>query len=105
MWIAHAMMKPLIFSFAGTAQYFQSVGLPGALVTPVFAAELAIGAALVFGIYARQAALLSLPVLAQEFRVKPVAEKKVKELVITKEMIERKAPVFDIIGPRIEEAA
>jgi ATP-dependent protease Clp ATPase subunit len=33
------------------------------------------------------------------------SEKKVKELVITKEMIERKAPVFDIIGPRIEEAA
>ena len=63
MWIAHAMLKPLVFSFAGTAQYFQSVGLPGALVTPVFAAELAIGAALVFGIYARQAALLSLPIL------------------------------------------
>lgn len=32
-------------------------------------------------------------------------EKKVKELLITKEMIERKAPIFDLIGPRIEEAA
>jgi hypothetical protein len=29
----------------------------------------------------------------------------VKELVITKDHIERKAPVFDLIGPRIEEAA
>jgi putative oxidoreductase len=63
MWIAHAMLKPLVFTFAGTAQYFQSVGLPGALVGPVFAAELAIGAALVLGVYARQAALLSLPIL------------------------------------------
>ncbi|HTK38575.1 MAG TPA: ATP-dependent Clp protease ATP-binding subunit ClpX [Pyrinomonadaceae bacterium] len=32
------------------------------------------------------------------------SEKKVKELVITKEMIERKAPVFEILG-RTEEAA
>ena len=63
MWIAHAMLKPLVFTFAGTAQYFQSVGLPGVLVAPVFAAELAIGAALMFGIFARQAALLSLPIL------------------------------------------
>ena len=63
MWIAHALLKPLVFSFAGTAQYFESVGIPGALVAPVFAAELAIGAALVLGVYARQAALLSLPIL------------------------------------------
>ena len=33
------------------------------------------------------------------------SEKKVKELVITKDMVERKAPVFDIVGPRMEEAA
>jgi ATP-dependent Clp protease ATP-binding subunit ClpX len=32
-------------------------------------------------------------------------EKKVKELVITREMIERKAPVLEVIKPRIEEAA
>ncbi|HTH37105.1 MAG TPA: ATP-dependent Clp protease ATP-binding subunit ClpX, partial [Pyrinomonadaceae bacterium] len=43
-------------------------------------------------------------VLLESMYVLP-SEKKVKELVITKEMIERKAPVFDIIGPRIEEAA
>ena len=63
MWIAHALLKPLVFTFAGTAQFFESVGIPGALVLPVFAAELAIGATLVFGVYARQAALLSLPML------------------------------------------
>jgi ATP-dependent Clp protease ATP-binding subunit ClpX len=33
------------------------------------------------------------------------SEKKVKELVITRDMIERRAPVFDVIGPRMEEAA
>ena len=33
------------------------------------------------------------------------SEKKVKELVITREMIERKAPVLEVIKPRIEEAA
>ena len=43
-------------------------------------------------------------VLLESMYVLP-SEKKVKELVITKEMIDRKAPVFDIIGPRIEEAA
>ena len=32
------------------------------------------------------------------------SEKKVKEIVVTKEMIERKAPVFEVI-PRSEEAA
>ena len=32
-------------------------------------------------------------------------EKGVKELLITRDMIDRKAPVFDLIGPRIEEAA
>jgi putative oxidoreductase len=63
MWIAHAMLKPLVFTFAGTAQYFESVGIPGTLVGPVFAAELAIGAALILGVYARQAALLSVPIL------------------------------------------
>lgn len=63
MWIAHALLKPLVFTFAGTAQFFESVGIPGALVLPVFAAELAIGAALILGLYARQAALLSLPIL------------------------------------------
>jgi len=63
MWIAHALLKPLVFTFAGTAQFFESVGISGALVAPVFAAEIAIGAALILGLYARQAALLSLPIL------------------------------------------
>jgi ATP-dependent Clp protease ATP-binding subunit ClpX len=42
-------------------------------------------------------------ILLESMYVLP-SEKKVKDLLITKEMIERKAPVFDVIG-RIEEAA
>ena len=33
------------------------------------------------------------------------SEKKVKDILVTREMIEKKTPVFDIIAPRIEEAA
>lgn len=64
MWIAHALLKLLVFSLPGTAAYFDSVGLPGALAYPVFALELAGGAALIAGIYARQVALLLTPILA-----------------------------------------
>jgi putative oxidoreductase len=63
MWLAHALLKPFVYTFAGTAQFFASVGIPGALVVPVFAAEIALTVALLLGIYARQAALLSVPIL------------------------------------------
>lgn len=63
MWIAHAMLKPLVFTFAGTAQFFESVGIPGFFMLPVFAAEMAIGLALILGVYARQAALASVPIM------------------------------------------
>jgi putative oxidoreductase len=64
MWIAHALLKLLVFTLPGTAAYFASVGLPGFLAYPVFAAELLGGAALVLGVYARQAALGLVPVMA-----------------------------------------
>jgi len=63
MWIAHALLKLLVFTLPGTARFFASVGFPGWLATPVFAAELAGGIALVLGVYARQAALLLVPVM------------------------------------------
>lgn len=43
-------------------------------------------------------------ILLESMYVLP-SDKRVKELVITRDMIERKAPVFDVIGPQIEEAA
>ena len=64
MWIAHALLKLLVFTLPGTAQYFASIGLPSLLAYPVFAVELLAGIALLLGIYARQAALALLPIMA-----------------------------------------
>ena len=64
MWIAHALLKLFVFTLPGTAQFFESIGIPGFLAYPVFAAELGGGMALVLGIYARQVALGLVPVMA-----------------------------------------
>lgn len=64
MWVAHALLKLLVFTLPGTADYFASVGLPGVLAYPVFAAELAGGVALMLGVYARQVALALVPIMA-----------------------------------------
>lgn len=64
MWIAHALLKLLVFTLPGTAQYFASIGFAGYLAYPVFAAELLGGIALLLGVYARQAALALVPVMA-----------------------------------------
>ena len=63
MWIAHALLKLFVFTLPGTATFFESVGLPGVLAYPVFAAELMGGLALVLGVYARQVSLALLPVI------------------------------------------
>ncbi len=64
MWMAHALLKLLVFTLPGTAQYFVSIGFAGFLAYPVFAAELLGGIALLLGVYARQAALALVPVMA-----------------------------------------
>jgi len=43
-------------------------------------------------------------ILLESMYVLP-SDKKVKDLLVTRDHVERKAPVFDLIGPRIEEAA
>jgi len=63
MWIAHALLKLLVFTLPGTAQFFQSVGIPSLLAYPVFAAELLGGIALVTGFYSRQVSLALVPVM------------------------------------------
>lgn len=63
MWITHALLKVLVFTLPGAARFFDSVGLPGALVYPVVAAELAGGIAIVLGFYGRQVSLLLTPIL------------------------------------------
>lgn len=64
MWITHALLKVLVFTLPGAAKFFDSVGIPGFLVYPVVAAELAGGAAILLGFYGRQVSLLLTPVLA-----------------------------------------
>ena len=64
MWIAHALLKWFVLTLPGTARYFESVGLPGFLAYPVFGIELLGGLALVFRVYARQAALALVPLMA-----------------------------------------
>lgn len=63
MFIAHALLKLLVFTLPGTAQYFASLGLPGALAYLVFAAELAGGVLLLLGVRARWVAAALVPVL------------------------------------------
>lgn len=63
-WIAHALLKLLVFTLPGTVQYFASIGFPGFLAYPVFAAELLGGIALLLGVYARQTSLALVPVMA-----------------------------------------
>lgn len=64
MWVAHALLKLVVFTLPGTAAYFASVGLPGVLAYPVFATELVGGVALILGIYAPQVSLALVPIMA-----------------------------------------
>ncbi|MGQ0665118.1 MAG: DoxX family protein [Pseudomonadota bacterium] len=63
MFIAHGLLKYLVFTLPGTAQFFVSIGLPGPLAYAVIAAELLGGAALVAGVYTRAVSLALLPIL------------------------------------------
>ena len=63
MFIAHALLKLLVFTLPGTAQFFETLGLPGALAYATFAVELIGGALLILGIGTRWVAALLIPVL------------------------------------------
>lgn len=63
MFIAHALLKILVFTLPGTAQFFGSVGLPGWLAYPVTGMELVGGAMLIAGVWTRWVALALVPVL------------------------------------------
>ena len=63
MYIAHALLKLVVFTLPGTTRFFESAGLPGALAYPVIAAELLGGTALLLGVYARQVAFALIPIL------------------------------------------
>ena len=63
MFIAHAGLKYYVFTLPGTAQFFQSLGLPPVLAYLTFSAELAGGAAILVGLYSRWVSAALLPVL------------------------------------------
>ena len=65
MFIAHSLvLKFMTFTLAGTAQYFESLGLPAFFAYATFFAELIGGIMLVLGVQSRWVALALLPVLA-----------------------------------------
>jgi putative oxidoreductase len=61
--VAHALVKLLVFTLPGTAQFFAAHGLPGWAAYPVFVVELAGGAALLGGWNSRPVALALIPVM------------------------------------------
>ena len=64
MYIAHSLvLKHFTFTLAGTAQFFESLGLPGALAYVTFWAELIGGVLLVAGVGTRVVALALIPIL------------------------------------------
>ena len=63
LFLAHAWLKLVIFTPAGTASYFESLGLPGALAYLVMAAELLGGIALILGMATRWVSLALVPIL------------------------------------------
>jgi putative oxidoreductase len=64
MFIAHAGLKFFVFTLPGTAQFFQSLGLPTTLAYLTFAAEAAGGLLLLAGIHTRWVAAALMPILA-----------------------------------------
>jgi putative oxidoreductase len=63
LFFAHAGLKIFVFTPAGTAHFFGSLGLPPALAYLVMLAEVVGGVALLLGFYARYVALALAPVL------------------------------------------
>lgn len=63
LFLAHAGLKLFVFTPAGTAQFFASLGLPGALAYITIVWEILGAAALILGVWPRVAAIVVIPVL------------------------------------------
>jgi len=63
MFLAHGLMKLLIFTLPGTAGFFESVGFPGWTAYLVTFAEIGGGAALLLGLRTRIVSAALIPVL------------------------------------------
>lgn len=63
LFIVHGGLKLFIFTPAGTAQFFESIGFAGVLAYPVIAIEILGGIALLLGIGTRWVSLALVPVM------------------------------------------
>src|SRR3974390_1678306 len=63
LFLAHAGLKFFVFTPAGTAKFFGSVGLPSELAYLVIIAEVLAAIALILGVWTRVVALLATPIL------------------------------------------
>ena len=63
LFLAHAALKFFVFTPAGTAKFFASLGLPGELAYVTMAAEILGGLALIAGLWTRIVALALTPIL------------------------------------------
>jgi len=63
MFLAHGLLKIMVFTPAGTAGFFASLGLPAWLAYPTMAAEVLGGLLLIAGVQTRFVALVLLPIL------------------------------------------
>lgn len=63
LFIAHGLLKVLVFTIPGTVGYFESLGLPGFFAYLTIFAEITGGAALILGVGVRAVSLALIPVL------------------------------------------
>jgi putative oxidoreductase len=63
MFVAHGLLKVVVFTVPGTVAFFESVGFPGWLAYATIAGEIGGGLLLLSGLYARWVALALIPVL------------------------------------------
>lgn len=63
MLLTHGLIKLIVFTPAGTAQFFESIGFPGLFALPVIAGEIGLGLALIVGLRTRWAALAAIPIM------------------------------------------
>lgn len=63
MLLAHGLLKVLVFTLPGTAQFFDSVGFPGWMAYPVAALEIGGGLLLLTGVMTRATALALIPIM------------------------------------------
>ena len=63
LFLAHGLLKLLVFKPAGAYGYFKSLGLPGALAYVTIGAELVGGTALIVGLLPRYVAVVLIPLI------------------------------------------